>query len=111
MAAMTPTQLTLRHLRADGYVAEVVERRVPGRPGTRPTTRDLFGFGDVLAIRPGEVLLVQTTTSGNASARVRKIADAELVGAVREAGIGIHVHGWRKDKATRRWVPRIIDCS
>lgn len=111
MAAMTPTQLTLRYLRADGYVAEKVEQRIPGRPGTRPTTRDLFGFGDVLAIRPGEVLLVQTTTSGNAAARVRKIAEAELVGAVREAGIGIHVHGWKQDPRTRRWVPRIIDCS
>lgn len=108
---MTPTQLTLRHLRAEGYVAEVVERRVPGRPGTRPTTRDLFGIADVLAIRPGEVLLVQTTTSGNAAARVRKIAEAPTIGAIREAGIGIHVHGWKKDTRTRRWVPRIIDCS
>jgi hypothetical protein len=66
---MSPTARTLAALRADGWIAAIVEkwnaharRRV-----------DLFGIGDVLAIRPGEpVLLIQTTTATNLVARRTK---------------------------------------
>jgi hypothetical protein len=103
---MTPTQRSLRHLRAAGYLAEVVEKWIPGAN----IRRDLFGFGDVLAIREAEVLLVQSTSGSNVAARVTKIAEAEHVGAVRKAGIRITVHGWRK-AASGRWTLREVDCS
>ncbi len=101
----SPTQLSLRALRADGFTAEVVER---WNPHTR-TRHDLFGFGDIIAIRAGEVLLVQTTSDAHVAERVRKIADAPTVAAVRDAGIGIHVHGWRKTAG--RWQLRTVDVS
>ena len=103
---MSPTQRSLKHLRESGYVAEVVEKRVP----KVFITRDLFGFIDVLAIRDHEVLGVQATSGSNVAARVAKIAEAEHVGAVRKAGIRIVVHGWRKS-ANGRWQLREVDCS
>jgi hypothetical protein len=69
----------------------------------------LWGFADLLAIRPGEVLAVQVTSGSNVSARVKKIAEHENTQFVREAGIAIHVHGWRKLKAG--WSPKIVDLS
>jgi hypothetical protein len=89
---MTPTQRSLAYLRALGYHCEVVEHfvRFPP-PGHR---KDLWGWCDIIAIRPGEVLAVQTTSRGEVSRRVNKIAESATVAAVREAGIRIHVHGW-----------------
>ena len=103
---MSPTQRSLAHLRKLGYLAEVVEKRVP----KVFITRDLFGFIDVLAIREGEVLGVQATSGSNVAARVTKIAEAQHVGTVRKAGIRIVVHGWRK-AANGRWTLREVDCS
>ena len=103
---MTPTQLTLRHLRNDGWTAEVVEKWNPHAQ----VRNDLFGFVDVLAVRGPETLAVQTTSAANVSARVRKIADSPTIGAVREAGWRILVHGWAKK--SNRWVlAREVDVS
>jgi hypothetical protein len=103
---VTPTQLSLRHLRDDGWTAEVVEH---WNPHAR-IRQDLFGFVDILALRGPDTLAVQTTTVSNVPARVRKIAGSPLVGAVREAGWLIHVHGWRK-KAGRWELARNVDVS
>lgn len=97
----SPSALSLAMLRAEGYTAEVVERRHTSRLKT-----DLFGFIDIVAIRRGETLAVQTTDTTNVAARVRKIAEAPLVGAVREAGWRIVVHGWYPDGRVRE-----VDCS
>ena len=102
----TPTQRTLAKLRKEGWTAAVVERRNPGVF----KTHDLFGFIDVLAIREGETLAVQTTSGPNVASRVKKIAEAEHLAAVRAAGWAIHVHGWRKN-AKQRWECRVVDCS
>lgn len=93
----SPTQLTLRYLREQGYTAEVTERW-NSHAGIR---QDLFGFVDVLALRGAETLAVQTTTAPNVSSRVKKIGLCQHIDAVREAGWTIHVHGWRKIKG--RW--------
>lgn len=95
---MSPTQLTLRHLTVEGYTAAVVEK---WNPHAR-IRQDLFGFIDVLAVRPGETLAVQTTTAANVASRVRKIGDHPNIAVVREAGWSIHVHGWAKRSG--RWV-------
>lgn len=102
----SPTQRSLKHLRKLGYLAEVVEKTVP-RVFIR---KDLYGFIDILAIREGEILGVQATSGSNVSSRVDKIANHDNIGAVRKAGIRIHVHGWRKN-SKRRWVLREVDCS
>lgn len=103
---LTPTQLSLRHLRADGWTAEVVEHW-NSHAGIR---QDLFGFVDIIALRGPDTLAVQTTSAANVASRVKKIALCQHVGAVREAGWFLHVHGWRKQNG--RWVlARCVDVS
>lgn len=102
---ISPTQLTLRDLRADGYTAQVVET---WNPHAR-VRNDLFGFVDVLALRGAETLAVQATSADNVSARVHKIADHPNLPAVREAGWRIEVWGW--SKKANRWVVRKVDIS
>lgn len=103
---MTPTQRSLAHLRREGYEVAIVEhwnsfiRR----------RQDLFGIIDLLAVREGETLGVQTTSGSNVSARVRKIAEAAITPTLRKAGWTLHVHGWRKG-ANGRWALRVVDVS
>src|SRR3546814_5061317 len=85
----SPTARTLAKLRADGWLAWVVEKWIPQ---TRKRS-DLFGFIDILAQRDGEVLAVQATSRSNVSSRVNKIAGHENVAAVRAAGRAIAVQG------------------
>ena len=107
--SMTPTELTIRHLRNNGWHTANVEKynHITRR------THDLYGFIDVLAVGPDGTLAVQTTSATNVAARITKIESDELapaLAAVREAGWTIHVHGWQKKKG--RWVlQREIDLS
>ena len=103
----SPTTLSLKALRDAGYVAAVVEHFNPHKR----IRQDLFGFIDILAIRPGETLAVQTTSRSNMAARVRKIAEHDNVAAVREAGWRIEVHGWAQKKPRARWECRTVDVS
>jgi hypothetical protein len=101
----TPTQLSLRHLRAEGWTAEVVEK---WNPHAR-IRNDLFGVIDIVALRDEITLGVQATSNGNVSTRVKKIADSPLLPVVREAGWRLEVWGWAKPK--HRWQLRIVDVS
>lgn len=103
---MTPTERTLKKLRADGWLPAVVEK---WNSHVR-IRQDLYGFIDVLAVREGETLAVQACSGGDVSTRVRKIADHDNVDAVRKAGWRIEVWGWRK-LANGRWEARVVDCS
>ena len=89
---MTPTQRSLAALRELGYLVEVVEK---WNSFTR-TRKDLWGWADLLAIRRGEVLAVQVTAQAVAN-RVAKVTDSETIGRVREAGVRVEIHGWRKN--------------
>jgi len=102
---MTPTQRSLAALRELGYLVEVVEK---WNSFTR-TRKDLWGWADLLAIRRGEVLAVQVTSEGVAN-RVKKVTDSETIDRVREAGVRIEVHGWRKN-VKGRYVQRVVDLS
>lgn len=103
--AGSPTTRSLAKLREEGYTAGIVEK---WNPHAR-IRQDLFGFIDVLAIKPNETLAVQTTSYSGVSARVKKIQESDHVAAVRDAGWRIEVHGWRKVK--NRWVCRVVDIS
>jgi hypothetical protein len=105
-APMTPTQRSLAYLREQGYTCAVVEHW----NAHRRIRQDLFGFIDILAIREGETLAVQTTTTGVAE-RVRKITDSPNLAAVRSAGWAIHVHGWRKIGKPPKIALRTVDLS
>ena len=102
---MSPTQRSLKALRDLGYLVEVVEK---WNSFTR-TRKDLWGWADLLAIKRGEVLAVQVTSTGVAN-RVKKVADSETIGRVREAGVRIEVHGWAKN-SKGRYIQRVIDLS
>jgi hypothetical protein len=102
---MSPTQRSLKELRARGYRVAITERWNP----FAKIRQDLFGVVDLLAIREGETLAVQVTST-SVAARVRKIADAEATPDMRRAGWRIVVHGWRKN-AAGIYVLREIDCS
>lgn len=103
---MTPTQRSLALLRGQGYRVAIVEH---WNPHAR-IRQDLFGIVDLLAIRDGQTLAVQTTSGSNVAARVKKIAEAEATPDMRRAGWSIIVHGWRK-AATGKWTLREVDCS
>jgi hypothetical protein len=103
--ALTPTQLTLRKLRDEGYTAAVVEH---WNPFAR-IRQDLFGIIDVLGVRENETIGVQCTSFANRLARVRKIVESDNIGALRDAGWTLEVHGWRKIK--NKWQVTVEDVS
>ena len=88
---MSPTQLSLKLLRARGYRAEVVERW----NGHAKIRQDLFGVVDILAVKAGEpIKAVQTTTATNLRARVEKAAGFPALW--RACGGAFEFHGWAK---------------
>jgi len=103
--SMTPTARTLKLLRAAGYLCERVEQWVPVA-GVR---RDLFNFGDVLAIHPTrrEVVIVQCTSLSNLPTRVAKIGSIPVVPALLAAGVMIQAHGWALRAG--RWECKVIE--
>ena len=102
---MSPTQRSLKHLREQGYRVAIVEH---WNPHAR-IRQDLFGVIDLLCLKGGETLAVQTTSRGNVSARVKKITDSEALPDIRKAGWKFVVHGWGKLKAG--WTLREVDLS
>ena len=102
---MTPTQRSLAYLREQGYLVEIVEKW----NSFTKTRKDLWGWCDLLAIKRDKVLAVQVTASGVA-ARVKKIQASDTLPRVREAGITIHVHGWRK-LSDGKYHLRVVDIS
>ena len=89
---MTPMARTLAYLREQGFVAEVVERRVPGCP----ITKDFLGFADVLAIHPARtgVLAIQTTTRAHQAHRLAKVQASGYLSLWLATGNQAVVHGW-----------------
>jgi hypothetical protein len=111
---MSPTRRSLEYMRNLGYVCEVVER---WNAHTK-TRKDLLGFGDVIAIGNGNIILVQVTSGTNVAARITKIREqcSESAKAWLDAGGQIEIHGWRQvatckkdgSKAKRKkWLPRL----
>lgn len=108
----SPTQRSLKHLRDQGYLVAVVEkfnsftkRRI-----------DLWGFGDLLAIKGNETMIVQSTSGTNVSARVNKIQLEPAIHSVASFWLEspnrtIQIHGWRKGgpRGKRKtWICRVL---
>src|SRR5262245_35398555 len=101
---MTPSARSTKLLTAAGYRVGTVERFVGYPP---PGHRlDLFGFVDLIAIRPGETLAIQTCSATDHSKRVAKIYAAPALADCLAAGWRVEVHSWRKFKRTGRWEVR-----
>lgn len=94
---MTPTQRSLAHLRALGYTVAITEHWNM----YAKIRQDLFGFGDLLAFRPGQPgsVLVQTTSGTNHAARRTKILQNEVARDWLKAGNWILLQSWRKGGA------------
>lgn len=104
----SPTQRTLKFLRAAGNTCAITERWNPHSK----TRQDLFGFIDVVAMHPQEkgILGVQTTSGSNHAARRSKILDLPAARLWLETGNRLWVISWeKKGKAGKRklWEPRI----
>jgi len=100
---LSPTARSLAWLRQRGFLAAVTETWVPGAN----VRRDLFGFGDILAAKAGEpVLLVQTTSAANVAARLRKIQETPAAALWLQVG-RIEVHGWARRAG--HWCCRVIE--
>jgi|SRR5712664_2965408 len=103
----SPTQRSLKHLREQGWTACVVEKWIP----QIKRRKDVFGFGDLLAIRvwdmtlngehtdltvKREIALVQTTSLNNMAARRDKIMAIPEAAYWKRSGGMILLHGWAK---------------
>lgn len=97
--SLSPTALTLRKLREDGWpLVQVVET---WQPQAR-VRRDLFGVIDVLAVDPDYgTLAIQATSASNAASRLHKIHASDALPVLHEAGWHVCVWGWKK--VGRRW--------
>jgi len=104
MAKLSPTQLSLKLMRERGYLCQVVEH---WNPFAR-IRQDLFGFIDVLCIKEGEVVGVQSTSRSHVSNRYNKIKDHDNVWPVLDSGIRILIQGWAKNKSGR-WEMREVE--
>lgn len=104
-ASRSPTQRSLEYLREQGYHCEIVEKW----NSFTKQRKDLWGWCDILAIRKNEILAVQVTASAVAD-RIKKIQESTTVALVRDAGIRIECHGWRKN-SKGRYVIRVEDIS
>lgn len=112
----SPTELSLAKLRRDGYTVAIVEKWVPQTPAgySGPIIRkDLWGFGDLIAVKIGEreVVLIQTTSHTNVSARVKKIKGIAEAGIWLASGNRIVVHGWKQKKQNNRWSCTEVEMS
>lgn len=108
-ASLSPMFRSLKLLESEGYIVDVVERRIP----RTLITKDLFGFIDLLGIHreTGEILAVQSTSASNVSARIRKITDHANLTVVRKANWRIEVHGWKRSSKAPTWTVRREDVS
>jgi hypothetical protein len=89
---MSPTRRSLVHLNELGYQARVVEKWNP----FAKVRQDLFG-GDLLALKPGEpVLVIQTTSRANHAARRAKLAATGFALLWHQAGAVMELWSWAK---------------
>lgn len=108
--ASKPVQRSLKHLRKQGWTCTVVERWKPVFDKKTGTLRpygvrvDAFGFGDILACNPDEVLkgeecgiaLIQATDATSFAKHLLKILPLPELQKWKDAGGRAILHGWGK---------------
>ena len=95
MAKTSPTQRSLKWLRANGLTAQVVERF----NSFSKTRIDLFSFIDIVAMGSSGIVGVQATSSSNLAARITKITEEPKARMWLESGGQIEAHGFAKQGA------------
>lgn len=94
---VSATQLSLKKLRAEGYLCAIVEHFNPWVK----IRQDMFGFVDIVAVKENESLYIQTTTADHMEARIRKIMGHPNLPQVHSTNRTVIVHGWVK--INNRW--------
>ena len=111
---LTPTQRTLRELRARGLECAIVERWLSG-PKLR---QDMFGIIDIIALGPNGVIGVQSC--GNSfSDHYNKLTTEryqETHNWLSTPGCTLELWAWRKVKVKRggkaeMWQPRVVEIT
>ena len=105
---MSPMARSLENLRQRGYEVAIVEHY----NHHVKRTFDLFGFADILGVKDGATIAVQTTTTGNLAARVTKIEGNTMFPVCKAAGWKIEAHGWAlRGKAGERklWTLKLVE--
>lgn len=110
---MSPTQRSLAKARKEGWEADIVERWMPftarrdgstsgdGRAQAGGYHKDMFGFVDIVAMRPDHGILAIQACGGGGSEitkRIKKILAEPLALKWLQAGASIEVWGWRRLK-------------
>lgn len=112
MAKTSPTQRSLKFLRAAGHTVAITEH---WNHFTR-RRHDLLGFIDLVALHPGQpgILGVQTTSGTCHSARREKVLGLPSAKLWLETGNRIWILSWSKRGArgkVKKWEPRIEELT
>ena len=116
MAGISPTMRTLKLIRDQGGICDIVERFNP-HVGPYGIRQDCFGFIDILCIMPGEGIVAIQSCGQDVSGHVKKILeDRNEITYEWLKYANFYIYGWRKVKLKRggkaiRWRPRIIKWS
>ena len=89
----SPTQRTIAILKGHGATQVAVVEKWNQHAKIR---QDLFGFADVMAVGSFGVLLVQATSDGNLSARVKKLLGLKAVRDCLRSGVRVEAWALRK---------------
>ena len=105
------TERTLKYLRAEGYICDMVERFIPF-PKPHGHRKDFLGIIDIIAFN--EITTIGVQSCGQSfAAHLKKLQDSEMTPLWLESvDRELWLIGWRKLKVKRggkavRWTPRI----
>ena len=120
MAKTSPTQRTIRELKAEGRILDICEKwvRNPKIPGGG-FRKDLFGFLDIIVLDRVDGIVGIQSCGQSWKAHVDKIMDSECTENVIEwlmCGARLELWGWRKLKLKRggkamRWKARVAEIT
>lgn len=100
---ISPTARSLKQLRAEGFIAQVVEKTIPHCF----IKKDLFGCIDIIACKPGVGTVgIQATSGSNHAARMTKALAIPELKIWCDCGNTFQVWSWSKPKDSRKWTLR-----
>lgn len=107
----SPTQRTLKYLRAKGHTCAISEHWNP----FAKIRQDLFGFCDIVSLtEDGDTICVQACSGTDTSKREKKILAHKNYPLLKRSNWKILVIGWRKLKVKRggkaiKWVEKVSE--
>lgn len=119
MTSKRPLARTLEWIRKKGWPVDQAERYTPNMSRPGGTRKDLFGFGDAIALdgQPGALAL--QACGQDVGAHIKKLATLEHLVPWLRAGNRLWIVGWRKvwveskggQSKRIRWQPRVLSVT